>query len=70
MTEERLHDAYCITEEEITKLEDIVDYFDFHNKNLNAAQYSFIANDLKEMVKHLREHYCGYTARDIGYLDE
>ena len=36
---ERLNDAYCITEREIEKLEDIISYFNYHNKNLNAAQY-------------------------------
>jgi len=66
---ESLHGAYCITEEEIQKLEDIESYFSYHNKNLNAAQYYFICNDLKEMIEHLREHYCGYTTRDISYLE-
>ena len=62
--------AYCITEKEIEKLEDIVSYFNYHNKNLTNAQYNAVCYDLGEMVKHFREHYCGTTFRNTDYLND
>ena len=38
---------------EITKIQDIIDYFKYHNKNLTNKQYDLILNDLQEIHDNL-----------------
>lgn len=38
---------------EITKIQDIIDYFRYHNKNLTNKQYDLILEDLQEIHDNL-----------------
>lgn len=38
---------------EIAKMQDIIDYFKYHNKNLTNKQYDLILNDLQEIHDNL-----------------
>ena len=65
----KVKEAYLFTEEEIEKVENITDYFRYHNKNLNATQYDFVCNVLPEIVKHMKDSYAGKTVKDTSYLE-
>lgn len=51
---------YYISEENIEKLENIVSYFRYHNKNLNKIQYNMILEDydsLQDLTESMRNNF-------------
>lgn len=56
-------EVYGCKKADLEALEEIVNYFDYHNKNLTRQQYELITT-LSEKVAKIRSRLVGYDVAD------